>query len=356
MEDVKQIGFGAEKCFIPSMAKKINQYSYRNNYITELNFEGTQIMVIEKYAFSRSVNLENVKFPSSLEEISEGAFFECISLRHIEFPQDSNLRKIGNDAFYGCEQLVNFKFPSKIESIGKTAFKLCANVTVFDLRETMIRHIGKLALLSMTGSSVYFPPTITTRSVMLNWQYNRIEIDELHPYIKRDECGYFFSNGTILLGDKTSRHVLIRHGIQMVGNYCFYESRIASLTIPSSETKISSHSFDNCVELRKIRFANNSRLEIIGKFAFSDCCSLNDVKLPKSLKIIKFSAFNTCQSLKKIVFHPDYLLERIECAFQYTGIKNLSLPPSIREMVFTFQYMTNLQSVHVNNISKVMLK
>lgn len=60
-------------------------------------------------------------------------------------------------------------------------------------------------------------------------------------------------------------------------------------------------------------------------------------------------AFSFCSSLKKLFFPNDSQLERIEAAFQFTSIKHLLLPPSIKVIDNAFDEMCKLESVHVIN-------
>lgn len=57
---------------------------------------------IVDYAFNNS-NLEEIKLPSTLQEIGDFAFSYCVKLKQIQI--SDNIKKIGYDAFYGCTEL-----------------------------------------------------------------------------------------------------------------------------------------------------------------------------------------------------------------------------------------------------------
>lgn len=72
-------------------------------------------------------------------------------------------------------------------------------------------------------------------------------------------------------------------------------------------------------------------------------------RFPKSLKIIKKGAFDYCKSLNHIIFPSDSQLERIVYAFRVTSIKNMSFPPSNREIDNVCDNIFELDSVFVSN-------
>lgn len=62
---------------------------------------------------------------------------------------------------------------------------------------------------------------------------------------------------------------------------------------------IRSYSFSNCEKIKNIIISEG--ITEIGNRAFSQCCSLSSVSLPKTLKTIENGTFNECRSLESIV-------------------------------------------------------
>jgi len=75
-------------------------------------------------AFSES-GLETVEFrsPSSLSQLPDHIFKDCVSLKKIEIP--GSVKSIGISAFYGCTALENLSIPESVEQIGGYAFSGC---------------------------------------------------------------------------------------------------------------------------------------------------------------------------------------------------------------------------------------
>jgi cytoskeletal protein CcmA (bactofilin family) len=75
-------------------------------------------------------NLIKIGLPGSLEEISNFAFFDCKSLKEIDFGECAGLRVIGESAFENCSALEKVVFGPSLQRIGEAAFSGCT-----DLRE-----------------------------------------------------------------------------------------------------------------------------------------------------------------------------------------------------------------------------
>lgn len=345
---ITEIDKKADSVSIPPKTRHINNFACFYGALTSLNIENTQIITIGKYAFSHCYELKKVQFPSSLEEICEGAFKKCMSLEQICFSVGSKLRIIGPRAFENCDELRPFIISPTIEIIGDYAFWNCDNLTqnVIELQNTNIRKIGECAY-GWNEACFILPHTVDVRSVIDNIDCY-INIDEDHPLIKLDECGYYVTIRTILKCISQRRHVLIRHGFEIIADSCFFTLKIVSITIPASVAEIGEYAFSGCAKLRWVHFAKDSRLKELKKKVFDHCKSLTQFRFPKSLKIIR-NSFYCCKNLTKVIFPADSELERIENAFEFTYIEHLVLPKSVREIESVQNDMIHLKSIHINN-------
>jgi len=87
------------------------------------------VTAINYSAFSNCSFLETVVFPKSLIEIEEEAFHSCKCLRNIHFSLPSNLKRIGQSAFWDCSSLESVSLPDSISEICADAFRYCQNLT-----------------------------------------------------------------------------------------------------------------------------------------------------------------------------------------------------------------------------------
>ena len=128
-------------------------------------------------------NLQSIDIPASVEEIEQSAFEDCRSLKSITFggssagapgrlnapaASASQLRKIGNWAFYNAHELQNLVIPEGVEEIGDGAFYGCTYLeemvlpssvqTIGDNTFALCAKLKKITVNSVT------PPTIQAKT------------------------------------------------------------------------------------------------------------------------------------------------------------------------------------------------
>ena len=69
-------------------------------------------------AFGECTNLKEIYIPDSIEVIGSRMFYDCKRLRTVEFGDNSKLKEISYEAFYGCSALTNFEIPETVTTLG----------------------------------------------------------------------------------------------------------------------------------------------------------------------------------------------------------------------------------------------
>ena len=132
--------------------KTLLQYAVAKTDKTFTVIEGVEYISV--YAFQKSNYLESVSIPNTVQEIGDGAFWDCISLQSIVIPD--SVRYVGTFAFSGCVSLVSadisdnisiihgtfsycsslqsIKIPSSVTFISEGAFKECISLSSARLR------------------------------------------------------------------------------------------------------------------------------------------------------------------------------------------------------------------------------
>jgi hypothetical protein len=155
-------------------------------------------------------------------KIGEAAFFLCDDLVTVNLP--STIVEIGVEAFKGCTSLKNFSIPQSVRVIGKRAFDFCFMLTLVNIPE----------------------------------------------------------------------------GVERIENGAFGYSGVRTLVLPKSLKYIGDEAFAGCEDLKSLVLPDG--VEEIGEEAFYSCESLTSVKIPSSVKIIGERAFRYAEKLAGITF------------------------------------------------------
>lgn len=91
--------------------------------------EGLPVTKIQGYngtgAFAQKA-ITSVIIPDSIIEIGQNTFYGCRQLAEVKFGANSNLARIGNNAFSACSSLTEIIIPQGVTAIGDSAFNNCS--------------------------------------------------------------------------------------------------------------------------------------------------------------------------------------------------------------------------------------
>ncbi|MCR4760390.1 MAG: leucine-rich repeat domain-containing protein [Oscillospiraceae bacterium] len=221
-----------------------------------------QVVSIGLNAFNQQNNINTVKVPKTVTELSTYAFSNCRNLTSIDFAQvrpgygDYALRIIGGSAFMNCEKLQSTDFLNNVTEIAGMAFKNCKNINfVYAPKLTYLganafSGCSKLNFIDLTGST----------------------ITEIPNSAFADCCSAISSD---------------------------YEW---TFRMPSTVTKIGNYAFQNVQNIRKINLSN---VTSIGEGAFMDCSKLNTVLTCDNLSFVGERAFYGCNAMDYFVCKND---------------------------------------------------
>ncbi len=94
-------------------------------------------------------------------------------------------------------------------------------------------------------------------------------------------------------------HVVIPEGVTIIGDHAFMHSKIESIELPTTLTRIGYCSFADCMLLRELEIPCGVRE--FGYGAFSGCRNLEYISIPKTVASLDNDLFSQCSGLKKIV-------------------------------------------------------
>nr|MCR5704454.1 leucine-rich repeat protein [Eubacterium sp.] len=247
----------------------------------------TKIKKIEKEEF-KSCAFTNLTLPSSITEISGGAFSYCSNLKTINLP--AGLKIIGNQAFQGCTVLDDITLPSGIERIGNDAFSSCKSLSEIVIPNGINAASENSSEDALTGIGINaFNGCSNLSKVTIGSGMTAIPVG--------------FLQGT------TSLHeIKIPSAIMAIRENAFYESGIFSLDL-----------------------SKNTNLSVISKGAFASCALLQSINLPSSIVKIESNGFANCISVTDSSFlEPLKNLKEIgSYAFKKLGAKEVVLPGNV---------------------------
>lgn len=172
---------------------------------------------------------------------------------------NSNVTKIGNDAFKYFTNITNIIIPDSVTYIGGSAFAYCTALTNIEIPDSVTYIGGSAFAYCINLTTVTIPNNITT-------------------------LGYTF-DGCINL---TS--VMIPDSVTHINAGTFKGCQnLTDITIPDSVVSIGSYTFDGCTTLTSINIPDS--VTNIGICAFNDCSNLKIVTIPEKIKNVDEAAF-----------------------------------------------------------------
>ena len=102
--------------------------------------------------------------------------------------------------------------------------------------------------------------------------------------------------------------------MEKIGRWCFSESGLTEISIPSSVISIEDYAFWCCEKLKRVTFAEDNKLERIGNRCFYDS-GIKEMTLPSTLKEVGDCTFDECTNLENI-----YVEEGCEASLADTGV------------------------------------
>ncbi len=169
---------------------------------------------------------------------------------------DEGITEIGDAAFYKCADLTQVHILKTVSRIGKHCFGGCS----------------KLDIVGISTESEYFS--------------------------SENGIVYTKDGKSIICAPGASGDVSIKKGVEVIVGGAFdTNTKITSVSLPSSVKTIEEGAFYGCTGLKSINLKNTEK---IGKEAFADS-GLESVTIPASVKVIEGNPFMFCALLTDIV-------------------------------------------------------
>lgn len=263
----------------------------------------------DSYIVFETNHLATILIADSVELIGTLAFSKASSLNKINFTENSQLTKIGEAAFYNCNNLSSFAIPKLVESIGSFAFASdnvmhITSVTVPN--DSQLLHLGDFVFKNTEHLDSF---TIPKR--MSNINHKAFENSGIKEFKLSENQNTFSVNNGVLFTFDNEKLILFPSKGGIVSGVDIYGNPIIEYSIPSIT-------------------------RIIGANAFSGNTHLTNLIVPTRIQLIEEYAFYNAPNLQQVVFHDlEYssLVYLEKYAFSGTiQLKELILPPGLKEI------------------------
>ena len=327
---------GIKEIVVPSTVKSIGKYAFQYCLDLETINIPDGVTSIQDYTFADCHSLKNI----DLNKVSTVSLYAFQNSYNLETVTANNLKTIKNYAFRGCTKLQSVTF-EKVTTIGQEAFQNCAlqtinlpNVTTissmaFENNPLNTINLGKK--LTLIGSITY--KTVNGQNVQYKNSgdvfrgcantLQEVIIDPANTvYETRNNipCIIEKAINKIILG---SNNTTIPDGIEIISGYAYYGCSFTSIDLSSVDSLEIGSCFENCTALENVTFSPN--LKSIPTLCFANCTSLHDVILPDGLLYV--DGFRNCTSITHIEF-PEGLYS--VDGFYGTSLQEVRIPGSVK--------------------------
>lgn len=268
---------------------------------------------IGRCAFKLCQNLRFQPFPSSIESLSDSAFYGCRKFEDIAL---DNIKEMGKFVFSNTG-LLHATIPDHWTTIPKGIFAWCESLSEVDIPNHLVA-IGDSAFFKTKLVKFHFPDSLKEIG---KFAFGWTDIAEL--YIP-------------------DRDIFIK-------DYAFEYTKITELTIPKTP-QIGRHVFEGCWDLVSVRLPENWTSIPAGLFYF--CHSLPSIDIPDAVTTIGSMAFSST-AIKDFCFKEG--IDSIEgYAFASSKLQTAVLPEGLRGMGYcAFENCNDLRYLVVPKTTKV---
>lgn len=307
--------------FIPSNIKKIGPHAFNNCHaIVQIDFpQNSQLEFIGEDAFSES-SISSIIIPPHVTRIPERAFCNCHDLRSVIFEKDNQIVSFGNSAFFDTD-IEEFTIPISLKSIGDNAFACCPNLNTFIIPENSeLTSIGIGVFENSPIESLFIPANVNEIDEGWCSKMNDLTQITLSPNNKN----FIYIDNKMLIGKSKKNKDSDEYDLLL-----FARRDIKSIVIPSFVRIIGAYAFNSCKSLEKVKFSESPQLIEIHKAAFRKT-ALESISIPKSVQLIDSRAFASCHNLHTVEIPPDSECHTIgNTAFLKCPIEQISIPKSV---------------------------
>ena len=279
----------------------------------------------------------------------------------------STTTAIGDDAFYGCDNLVSVeaKMTNPVDISSYTFWGIPKDATLYVPIGCSSKYqsadywkdFKKIVEGSIPYRDIiYFADSNTKAMCLKQWDKNRdreltkeeaVAVTDLKDVFRApipDDIGVYVDYYEYPVYFDELQYFT---GLTTIGNEAFsYSEELKSVTLPPTITEIEEYAFIGCKNLQSLEIPNG--VTTIGESAFYQCESLTSMTIPESVTEIESSTFYGCKKMVSIKL-PENLTSIGDYAFKdCSSLASIHIPTKISKIDnATFQDCKNLEYVMI---------
>ena len=333
--------------------KTINQNVFADcNAIKSVSFPKT-MNIVEQNAFKNCVELQAVEFADGGTQCAYNTFDQCNKLskvtilggvvkHHLCYAFSSyrqlhiseiilceGVTKIESSAFYNFSDITKISIPATVTDISQYAFKNCENLKTVEFKKGSVTignpvfyDCNQITELRILSGDITF-----TCSSVMDAKISQLYLGEEVTSI----CPNAFSGCTQL----TSLDISHCKKLTLIPASAFSNcTSLEVLKLPASLEFIDNYAFLSCSGIAELDIAHCENLKSIKSSSFANCSNLKTVQLPKSIETIGNSAFSGCYQIEQVDLSPYSKLTKIEDSV-FSGcsaLRSITLPDSLERI------------------------
>lgn len=291
-----------------------------------------QVTRVGNSAFYSCDDLTSVDIPEGVKEIGNYAFAYCRKLSFVEFP--NSLERLGVFAFYYCNGITSFYITRNVKEMDRNPFAGCLGVTDFMCsgNNAYYKSVNGVLFSKDMTDLVAYPPASSATSYDIPESVTSILFAA-------------FNHSANL------QQVHIPESVTWVGPSAFlWCSGLESLVFPDTISYIGSSGVAYCTNLTDLHLPAN--LDTIHNSTLNGLRSLPELTIPRTVKYIDNYAFSESTGLKTITFEEGSCLEGIGLmAFDHcSSLETFDMPNTVTTMASqVFGNCTSLKRAHLSD-------
>ena len=351
----------------PKGIEELSSYAKKAGKVILAEGMTSMDVIFDRYSLEFE-NCEEIVCPSTFKELYARDVRKFPNIKRIELPD--NLEYIEEDAFKNTELSNSSNWVDGALYIGKCliavddnwAWRESGKVETFRVKEgTLLIAEDAFGNNNEDIKRIILPSSITTINNnafygtgfyknKANWINGMLYCGKCLIRVDADKTGVLaIKDGTTTVADRAFydskiSSVTLPSTITHIGQAAFEHSSITKIVLPSSISHIAPYTFDACRNLTSITIPGT--ITHIGICAFRNCELLSSISLPSGITTIEGGTFARCRNLKTISI-PDKVKIIGESAFyECESLFSVTLPEGL-EIVESRAFA----GAHINQIN-----